>query len=86
MKVELNNIFRWIPSKDKIIEWGKPNRVWNDIKLFSGMDDNEIKKNIEEKKKILIWMVKNKIKDINKVGRIISDYYKDPESVLKKVK
>jgi flagellar protein FlaI len=86
MKIELNNIFRWIPSKDQIIEWGKPNRVWNDIKLFSGMGDNEIKTNLEEKKNILIWMVKNQVKDITKVGRIISDYYKDPENALKKIK
>ncbi|MEE9323905.1 MAG: ATPase, T2SS/T4P/T4SS family [Candidatus Aenigmarchaeota archaeon] len=86
MKIELNNIFRWIPSKDKIIEWGKSNRVWNDIKLFSGMDDDEIRKNLEEKKNILLWMVKNKIKDIDKVGRIISDYYKNPENVLKMIK
>lgn len=86
MKIELNNIFRWVPSKDKIMEWGKSNRVLNDIKLFSGMDDNEIKKNLEEKKKILMWMAKNDIKDIERVGRIISDYYKDAGKVLKKVK
>jgi len=82
IKIELNDIFKWIPSKDKIIEWGKPQRVWNEIKLFSGMDDKEMLKNLDEKKKILLWLVKNKIKDINKVGKIISDYYKDPEKVL----
>jgi flagellar protein FlaI len=86
MKIELNNVFRWVPSKDQMIEWGKSNRVWNDIKLFSGMEDNEIKKNLEEKKSVLLWMVKNKINTIDKVGRIISDYYKDPESVLKMVR
>jgi flagellar protein FlaI len=85
MKIELNNIFRWIPSKDQIIEWGKSNRIWNDIKLFSGMEDNEIKKNLEEKKSILLWMVKNKINTIEKVGKIISDYYKDPNQVLKMI-
>jgi flagellar protein FlaI len=86
MKIELNNIFRWIPSKDEILEWGKSTRVWNDIKLFSGMDDEEIKKNLEEKKVILLWLVKNKINTIEKVGKIISDYYKDPESILKMIK
>jgi len=85
MKIELNDIFRWIPSKDQIVEWGKSNRVWNDIKLFSGMDDNEIKRNLEEKKNILLWMVKNKMNTIEKVGRVISDYYKNPESVLKMI-
>ncbi len=85
MKIEMNDIFRWVPSKDQIVEWGKSNRVWNDIKLFSGMDDNEIKRNLEEKKNILLWMVKNKMNTIEKVGKIISDYYKNPESVLKMI-
>jgi flagellar protein FlaI len=86
MKIELNNIFRWIPSKDQIVEWGKSNRVINDIKLFSGMNDEEIKKNLEEKKNILMWLAKNNVNTIERVGRIISDYYKDSESLLKMIK
>jgi flagellar protein FlaI len=85
MKIELNNIFRWVPSKDQIIEWGKSNRVWNDIRLFSGMDDNEMKKDLEDRKSILLWMVKNEVKEIDKVGRIISDYYKEPKRVLEMI-
>ncbi len=86
VKIELNTIYKWVPSSDKIIEWSKSQRVLDDIKLFSGMTDSEIISNLEEKKKILLWMVKNKIKDINRVGRIISDYYKDPKSVLNRIK
>ena len=86
MKIELNNIFRWVPSKDKIIEWGKSNRVVNEIKLFTGMEDDDINKNLEEKKKILVWMVKNNINTIDGVGRIVSEYYKNKEKVLKMIK
>lgn len=85
MKIELNNIFRWVPSKDQIVEWGKSNRVLNDIKLFSGMEDNEIKKNLEEKKSVLVWLAKNKINTIEKVGSIISEYYRNPEKLLKMI-
>ncbi len=86
MKIELNNIFRWVPSKDKIIEWGKSNRVMNEIKLFSGMEDKDIQKSLDEKKQILVWMAKRNMNDIDKVGRVISDYYKDPERILKLVR
>jgi len=85
MKIELNTIFKWVPSKDQVIEWGKPHRLLKDIKLYSAMNDDEIKENLEGKKKILLWLVKNKIRDIDKVGSIISDYYKDPERILKMV-
>jgi flagellar protein FlaI len=86
VKIELNTIYKWVPSSDKIIEWSKSQRVIEDIKLFSGMNDDEVMNNLKEKKDILLWMVKNRVREINKVGRIISDYYKDPESVLKMIK
>jgi len=85
IRIELNTIFKWIPSKDEITEWGKPHRALNDIKLFSAMDDDELKENIEEKKAILKWLVDNQVKDITKVGRIISDYYKDHKQILEMV-
>jgi hypothetical protein len=50
------------------------------------MEDNEIKKNLEEKRSILIWLAKNKINTIEKVGSVISDYYRDPEKLLKMIK
>ena len=82
MKIELNHIFKYVSSTDKIQEWGKSQRVLSEIKLYSGMNDNEIKNNLEEKKKILMYMVKNKIKDIEKVGKIVSDYYVNPKRVM----
>jgi flagellar protein FlaI len=85
IRIELNTIFRWIPSKDQIMQWGKSHRVLNDIRLFTGMDDEELGRNLAEKKRILEWMVKNNINDINEVGKIVSQYYIEPDSVLKKV-
>ena len=82
IRIELNTIFKWIPSKDEITQWGRPHRALNDIKLFSAMDDDELKENMEEKKAILKWLVDNKVKDITKVGRLVSDYYKNPKKVL----
>jgi flagellar protein FlaI len=85
MRIELNTVFRWIPSKDQIMQWGKSHRVLNDIKLFTGMDDEELGKNLREKKKILEWMTKKEINDINEVGKIVSEYYADPKAILDRV-
>ncbi len=86
MRLELNTVFRWIPSKDQIMQWGKSHRVLNDIKLFTGMDDEELGRNLKEKKKILEWMTEKGINDINEVGKIVSEYYADPKSVLDRIK
>ncbi len=85
IRIELNTIFKWIPSKDQITQWGKPHRALNDIKLYSTMDDLELQKNLKEKEAILQWLVDNQIKDIQKVGQIVSDYYKDSQKVLKMI-
>lgn len=85
VRIELNTIFRWIPSKDQIMQWGKSHRVLNDIRLFTGMDDEELSHNLAEKKRILEWLTKNNVTDINEVGRIVSEYYSEPEDIIKKV-
>jgi len=85
VRIELNTIFRWIPSKDQIMQWGKSHRVLNDIRLFTGMDEEELGKNLAEKKRILEWMVKNDVNDINEVGKLVSEYYTDPDSLLKRL-
>ncbi|MEM5812141.1 MAG: ATPase, T2SS/T4P/T4SS family [Candidatus Aenigmatarchaeota archaeon] len=83
--IELNLIFRWIASEDMITELAKSYRAISDIKLYSGMSDEDIKRDMEDKKKVLKWLVKNKVKDIHEVGRIVSEYYRNKEELMKTV-
>ncbi|MBU0898414.1 MAG: Flp pilus assembly complex ATPase component TadA [Nanoarchaeota archaeon] len=85
-KIELNTLFRWIASKDEIMKFSKSYKAMNDIKLYTGMSDNDIKKDLEDKQFILNWLVEKQIKDLNEVGRIISEYYINPKHTLKRIK
>ena len=86
MRIELNTVFRWIPSKDKMMQWGKSHRALNDIKLFTGMDDDDLTRDMEQKKMILEWMTEKKMNNINDVGKIVSEYYQDPKSIIDRAK
>ncbi|MBI4019887.1 MAG: CpaF family protein [Candidatus Aenigmarchaeota archaeon] len=86
IKVELNTIFRWLPSEDKLVEINKSARAMNDIKLYTGMTDEDIEEDLVKKAEIINWMVKNTINDINMVGRIVSEYYRDPHGILAAVR
>ena len=86
MNIELNTVFRWIVSEDKSTQLTKSYRAINDIKLFSGMSDDDIDKDMAEKKEILEWIVKKDIKDIHEFGRIVSEYYQDRKSILEMVR
>jgi flagellar protein FlaI len=85
MGIELNVIFRWIASEDAITELSKSFRAVNDLKLYSGMDDNDVKNDLEDKKRVLKWLVKNKVKDIHEVGRIVSEYYRNRDELMKTI-
>ncbi len=85
MGIELNVIFRWIPSEDAITELSKSFRAVNDLKLYSGMDDNDVKNDLEDKKKVLKWLVKNNVKDIHEVGRIVSEYYRNRDELMRTI-
>jgi flagellar protein FlaI len=85
MGIELNVIFRWLAADDTITELSKSYRAISDIKLYSGMSDEDVKRDMEDKKKVLQWLVLNKVKDIHEVGRIVSEYYRNRDELIKTV-
>ena len=85
-RVELNPVFKWIPTSDEINMLNPSQRVLKELEIYSGMYEDEINKDLEEKKLILKWMVKKDINDVNSVGKMISDYYMDKEKIMKKIK
>jgi flagellar protein FlaI len=47
----------------------------NVAKLYTGMSDEEIVNDIKEKVKILKWMVRKEIHEVNSIGLVIAKYY-----------
>ncbi len=86
MKIDLNTLYQWVAAEDKVIPLAKSYRAMSDIKLYTGMSEKGIETDIEGKKKILNYLTKKNINDINDVGRIVSDYYMDPKATLMAVR
>ncbi|MFH0969850.1 MAG: ATPase, T2SS/T4P/T4SS family [Candidatus Diapherotrites archaeon] len=79
-----NILFRWRAASDKIEKYGESIRLFDELALHTGFTAQELTQNITEKEKILTWMVKEKIRDINEVGRVMAEYYSNPDTVLKR--
>jgi len=62
--------------KDTLEKVNDPITIYETLKLYTGLSKEDIEKDINEKVDILKWMVQNSIKDINKIGMIMSKYYK----------
>jgi len=83
---DVNILYRWIPEKDSIEEHNVSVRFFEDLSRNTGMSANEINKNLQMKKRILQWMIKNKIRAVNHVGKIMQIYYINREELFRIMK
>lgn len=70
---------------DEFMGARKSNSLFENIKLFTGMTDKELEDNLQERTKILNYLVKHKINEVDGVGRIMAEYYTDKENLMKYV-
>ncbi len=78
-------LYRWIPDEDKIIKHSESSRFFEDIGRATGMSQKEISKEIEEKTKILNWLIKNNIRDLGNFGKVMNLYYKNKDLLKKAI-
>ncbi len=62
-------------GKDTLEEVTKSEVIVERLKLYTGMTDDEIINDLKEKIRILKWMVKKQIFDVNQIGLMIAKYY-----------
>jgi len=81
-RAEANLLYRWIPEEDKFIKHSESSRFFEDISRNTGMSQTEINKNLDEKRKIISWLIKKNIRDLNDFGRVMNLYYTDKEGLI----
>lgn len=80
--IKTNNLFKAKPSGE-ILPVNQSSRVFESINMHTGMTRKEMTTDLEDKSRILKWMVDNKVNTVNEVGRVVSEYYLSPDFVLK---
>jgi archaeal flagellar protein FlaI len=81
-----NILYRWIPEKDEIVEHSESSRIFEDLSRHTGMSENEIQKNLEEKKKVLDWLGKNRLRSIDHVSKAMQLYYQNKPVLLEAIR
>ncbi len=77
-----NIIYRWVPEKDQIIEHRESMRFFEDLSRHTGLSEIERKKELEERKRILEWLIKNNLRSIKEVGNAIELFYLDKPTLM----
>jgi len=68
-------IMKFNMVKDILEESAKSETVVERLKLYTGMSEEDIAKDLAEKSRILRWMVKKNIFNVNEIGLIVAKYY-----------
>ncbi len=72
---EVNVIMQLNPKVDKLSKMNESITMMKTLELYTGMSKEEIATDLKQKMYILNWMIKNKIEDVNKVGKLMAKYY-----------
>ena len=79
----INMLMQYDQKRDRLIRVGPSKSLFKNLRLYTGMNDNEIKRDLEEKEKVLNYLAKQNIEDVDDVGRIIAEYYTDKPNLMR---
>ena len=77
-----NVLFKWKAGVDRIEKNAESIRLFDELGLHTGLGMIEINQDLEEKRKILEWMVQNNVRSIEQVGKLMATYYMEKEKVV----
>jgi archaeal flagellar protein FlaI len=83
--VKPNILYRWKASTDSMVTHSQSLRLFEDLSRHTGLSHNEINADLKTKKNILNYLVKNKIRKLAEVGKIMDLFYVDEDFLEKSV-
>ncbi len=84
LEVITNEVFRWNVANDDFIFSGK-SYVLEKIMVKINYSQDEMRRELRTRKRILEWMVLNDIRKADQVSQIITEYYVRPQEILARV-
>lgn len=79
---DANVLYRWDMRNDVFSRISDLTRLAEVINLYGGLTKKEIEDEVVEKAKILNWMVKYGIVDVDDAGLVVANYYRNKQKVL----
>ncbi|MBU1198344.1 MAG: type II/IV secretion system ATPase subunit [Nanoarchaeota archaeon] len=79
----VNIMMQYDQKKDKLVKVNPSKSLFKTLKLYTGMSDADIKKDLAEKEKVLNYLMKHEITDVDEVGRVIAEYFTNKSNIMK---
>jgi len=84
MEIITNEVFRWDVNTDDFIFSGK-SYVLEKIMVKINFSQEEMRRELRTRKRILEWMVLNDIRKADQVSQLVTEYYVRPNEILARV-
>ena len=84
--VMANIVYKWRSSKDMIEPENPSVRMLEILRTYTRMNDEEINASIKERAKVLHYITEKNINTVDEVGKVVINYYEDPDGLMKKIK
>jgi len=75
--------FNWVSKTDDRFDSTGTSKIMTALKTQNDWTDERIKKELTNRKTVLEWMDKKNMRSYQEVGKIVSDYHKYPDIILK---
>jgi flagellar protein FlaI len=82
----LNTLYKWDPKSDTVNKMYPSLRVKDELALFTGITEREIEEDLKNRRLVLDWLLASGIKDVNSVGKVVTDYYLHKDRVIDSAK
>jgi len=73
---DANTLMQFDIHKDKLEKIKQSKVLIERLKLYTGMSGDDLNKDLQKKVKVLKWLIKNNIENVDDVGAIMSKYYR----------
>ncbi len=84
--VRANIVYRWRSAKDIVSEENPSVRLLETLRMYTRMDDDEVKRTLKERAQVLHYLAEKNINSVDDVGKTIISYYEEPDALMKKIK
>jgi len=81
----INNIYRFSPKTKTYFANSKPKKIFEKVEMKTGMAEEDMLRDIDEKKRVLQWAIDNGISNVKEFEALVQEYYVDHDALLKRI-
>lgn len=83
---KINIIYKRDPNSDTIVKCNESKKAVSKLEMLTGLSRNEIETELNQRERVLYYLLRKNIRDVNTVEEYISTYVQDPKEVLDRIK